>query len=170
MASAQVFLVTIPCSFDIYRCICISALSHNLLCPTAYFIWILKHKLKLGTHSIRGNLTKLLTQFVYEVFPCGDNITKNQTYFQICTSSSANGKHIFTRYLLYFDSDGLFFEILGSNNIYSCLLINMGGGQVGCRADRQVGKWGDGHVGWSTGGQVHRWAGGQADTLIITTP
>ena len=95
---------------------------------------------------------------------------QKSTYVQICTSSSANGKHIFNRYLLYFDSDGLILEILGSNNIYSRLLKNMGGGQVGCPADRQVGKWGDGQVGWLTGGQVHRWAGGQADTLIRTTP
>ena len=81
-ASAQVFHVTTPCSVDIYRCTCISALSHNLLCPAAYFIWILKHKLKLGTHSIGGNLTKLLTQFFYEVFPCGDNITKYPCIFK----------------------------------------------------------------------------------------
>ena len=81
-ASAQVFHVTTPRSVDIYRCTCISALSHNLLCPTAYFIWTLKHKLKLGTHSIRGNLTKLLTPFVYEVFPCRDNITKYQHIFK----------------------------------------------------------------------------------------
>ena len=83
-ASVQVFHATTWYSMfswhlQVYLYFC--SLSHNLLCPTAYFIWILKHKLKLGTHSIRGNLTKLLTQLVYEVFPCGDNITKYERIF-----------------------------------------------------------------------------------------
>ena len=159
MASAQVFLVTIPCSFDIFRCICISALSHNLLCPTAYFIWILKHKLKLGTHSIRGNLTKLLTQFVYETM--WRQYHQTSTYFQICTSSSANGKHIFTRYLLYFDSDGLFFLNTKLKQYLQLSTYKYGrwtGGLSGRQAGGQMGRWAGGLVDRWAGPQVGRWA------------
>ena len=159
--SAQVVHVTTPCSVDIYRCTCISALSHNLLCPTAYFIWTLKYKLKLGTHSSRGSLTELFTPFVYEVFPCGDNITKYQHYFQICTSSAPTRKHIFTRYLLCFNSDGLFF---GNTRLkqylqLSTLTKNMGVGLVGRWAGRLTGRWAGGQVGRWAGGLAGRWAG-----------
>ena len=83
--------------------------------------------------------------------------------FLICTSSTTR-KHIFTRHLLCFDSDGLFLEIVGSNNISSCLLKKYGrwtGGLAGRRADGLVDRWADGQC-----GQTGRWTGGQADTLI----